>query len=133
MTGILLTALFIADSPKADLPKVLLIGDSIRLGYTPMITEKLQGRAIVVSPKLKDEKYDTITFLKNLDGWLAEKPKLVVFNSGLHDLRYKDGKHQVQPEAYEKNLKEIVTKIRASGAKVIFATTTPINDQKHKD
>ena len=30
------------------LPKVVLIGDSIRLGYAPLVTKRLAGQAVVV-------------------------------------------------------------------------------------
>jgi lysophospholipase L1-like esterase len=38
------------------------------------------------------------------------------------------GKQQVPPEAYEKNLREIVKQLQATGARLIWATTTPIPD-----
>ncbi len=33
-----------------DLPKVLLLGDSIRMSYQPLVAEILTGRAEVVGP-----------------------------------------------------------------------------------
>ncbi|MCB1282275.1 MAG: hypothetical protein KDB18_12215, partial [Salinibacterium sp.] len=58
------------------------------------------------------------------------------FNFGLHDLKRvgKDGKnsndpadpHQASPERYEKQLRAIVTKLEATGSRLIFATTTPV-------
>ena len=35
-------------------------------------------------------------------------------------------------EAYEKQLREIVAKLKATGAKLIFATTTPVPDEPMK-
>ena len=32
-----------------ELPRVVLIGDSIRLGYAPIVAKKLEGRAQVIS------------------------------------------------------------------------------------
>jgi acyl-CoA thioesterase-1 len=58
---------------------------------------------------------------------------VIHFNFGLHDLKHwKDGKldnsgEQVTPvELYEKNLRDLTAKLVATGAKVIFATTTPV-------
>jgi acyl-CoA thioesterase-1 len=39
-----------------------------------------------------------------------------------------DGKRQVEPEDYEKNLRTLVAKLKATGARLIWATTTPIPD-----
>ena len=36
-------------SAAPDLPKVVLIGDSIRLGYAPRVAERLSGKAVVIS------------------------------------------------------------------------------------
>src|SRR5690242_6649963 len=32
------------------LPKIVLVGDSIRMGYAPLVAKNLDGKAIVVSP-----------------------------------------------------------------------------------
>ncbi len=37
-------------SPGPGLPRVLLVGDSIRLGYAPGVAARLAGRAVVISP-----------------------------------------------------------------------------------
>ena len=51
---------------------------------------------------------------------------MIHFNWGLHDLKIMaDGKRQVEPEDYEKNLRALVAKMKATGAKLIWATTTP--------
>lgn len=132
LTYLCLIAGIAVGQPSADPPihKVLLIGDSIRMDYGKVVDEKLKDQVIVISPT--ENGNDSANVIKNLDKWLADKPVLVTLNAGLHDIKFKDGKHQVSPEAYEKNLKEIVTKIRASGARVVFLTTTPINDEQHK-
>lgn len=54
---------------------------------------------------------------------------MIHFNWGLHDLKSgKDGKKQVSPEDYEKNLRELVRQMKATGAKLIWAATTPVPD-----
>jgi acyl-CoA thioesterase-1 len=66
----------------------------------------------------------------NLDRWLGTgKWDVIHFNHGIHDLRHMpDGKRQVEPADYEKNLRAIVERLKTTGAKLIFATTTPIPD-----
>ena len=120
--------------PKSEpqLPKVVLIGDSIRLGYAPEVAKLLAGKATIVHAKANGG--DSANVLKNLAAWaIAEKPDIVHFNCGIHDTKKdrKSGSFQVPPESYEKNLRAIVEKIRQeTGAKVIFATTTPIIDDR---
>lgn len=118
--------------PEARLPKVVLIGDSIRLGYAPEVAKLLEGKATIVSTKANGG--DSANVLKNLAAWaIAEKPDIVHFNCGIHDTKKdkQSGKFQVPAEQYEKNLRAIVEKIRKeTSAKVIFATTTPIIDDR---
>ncbi len=116
---------------EKPLPKVVLIGDSIRIGYAPLVAKRLDGKAIVVSPKPNGE--DSSNVLKNLDEWVInEKPDVVHMNTGLHDLKLKDKSYQVPVAEYEKNLKAILERIqKGTTAKIIFAMSTPILDTLH--
>lgn len=120
-----------AAAPK-DLPRVVLIGDSIRLSYANYVADQLQDKAIILSPKANGG--DSVNVLKNLEAWVVQqKPDLVHFNCGIHDTKKfkKTGKFQVAPDDYAANLEQIVQRIRSkTGAKVIFATSTPILDAK---
>src|SRR4051794_15613174 len=121
-----------ADEPRPALPKVVLVGDSIRMRYAPLVAERLAGKAIVVSPKANGGGRANV--LKHLDEWvIRERPDVVHFNCGIHDTKKSKatGKFQVPPEAYEANLRAIVGRIRAeTKAKVLFATTTPVLDDR---
>lgn len=133
LMGALLSAgTALAQTPVAALPKVVLIGDSIRLGYAPVVAERLEGVAQVLSPEPNGG--DSANVLAHLDEWaLRERPLLVHLNCGLHDLKRdkKTGQYQVPLERYEVNLREIVNRVRASGAALVFANTTPIQDALH--
>lgn len=122
-----------AGGASADLPQVVLVGDSIRLGYAPLVAKKLEGKAVVISHPANGG--DSANVLKNLDEWLIrEKPTLVHLNCGLHDLKLdkQTKKHQVELAQYEANLREIVTRIRKeTNAVLVFANTTPIHDARH--
>ena len=112
----------------AGLPRVLLIGDSISMGYTLPVRKLLEGKANV--HRIPTNGGPTKNGVANIDKWLGKgKWDVIHFNHGIHDLKYMpDGKRQVEPADYEANLSTITTKLKATGAKVIWATTTPIPD-----
>ncbi len=121
-----------------DLPKVLIIGDSISIGYTKPTIELLQGTAHV--ERVKANCGDTKRGLKYLERWLGKTDWDVIhFNWGLHDLCYRhpDSKTQghrdkvngtisVPLDQYEKNLETLVKQLEKTGATLIWATTTPV-------
>jgi lysophospholipase L1-like esterase len=123
-------------------PKVLLIGDSISIGYLPFVQEIMKGKVAVdripLKPNGKAENCQgTTNGIANIDRWLGDtKWDVIHFNFGLHDIKHikvDSGKnsndpndpHQADLKQYKKNLSEIVAKLKATGAKLIFATTTP--------
>lgn len=112
----------------AGLPRVLLIGDSISMGYTLPTRRLLEGKANV--HRIPANGGPTKNGVANIDKWLgAGKWDVIHFNHGIHDLKFMpDGKRQVEPAEYEANLRLIVAKLKATGAKLIWASTTPIPD-----
>lgn len=111
---------------KPGLPRVLIIGDSISIGYTLPTRALLEGKANV--HRIPQNGGPTTNGLANLDKWLGEGPwKVIHFNWGLHDLKFMpEGHRQVEKEAYEKNLRTLVSRMKATGAHLIWATTTPV-------
>jgi lysophospholipase L1-like esterase len=126
------------------LPKVLIIGDSIAGDYFSIVMNKLEGIAEVQTPQEPGNGGGTTNGVLYVDKWIAEaKWDVIHFNFGLHDIKHIDpetGKNsknlndpqQANPEQYGKNLRVIVQKLKASGAKLIFATTTPYPDKLGK-
>jgi acyl-CoA thioesterase-1 len=114
----------ITDVP--GLPRVLLIGDSISIGYTLPVREALQGKANVHRPPSNCS--STGYTLSKLDGWLGPgKWDVIHFNWGLHDAKLPpEGVRHAPPDEYERNLRQLVTRLQATGAKLIWATTTPV-------
>jgi len=112
-----------ADNGK---PKVLIIGDSISLGYTPYVKELLADEAIVIHNE-GNAQY-TGTGLIFMDKWLGREDWDVIhFNWGLWDMygwRFKDTLRT--PEVYAGNLEILLTRLEETGAKLIWATTTPV-------
>jgi acyl-CoA thioesterase-1 len=126
---------FAAVTDVAGLPRVLLIGDSISMGYTLPVRASLQGKANVHRPA--ENCGDSGRGLKSLDKWLgAEKWDVIHFNFGLHDLKYLDaagkyvtpdkGKQVASVPDYEAHLRTLVARLKQTGAKLIFATTTQV-------
>jgi acyl-CoA thioesterase-1 len=112
------------------LPRVLLIGDSISIGYTVRVQKGLAGKANVY--RIPENGADTVNGLKKIDSWLGDSHwEVIHFNWELHDLKItSDGGRQVPIEAYEKNLVALVERLKATGAQLIWATTTPVPEGK---
>ena len=129
-----------------ELPNVLIYGDSISIGYTQRVREKLSGKANVY--RLYCNGGDSGSFITKMtrmhDAMSDEQLDrpwnfawdVIQFNVGLHDLKYLAGKkldkqngvQVISPEAYQQNLGDIVEFLEqlAPDAKLIFATTTPV-------
>ena len=126
--------------------RVLILGDSISIGYTATVRKELEDVAIVVRA-MRVGKIEncagTTNGLKQVDRWLAQdggKWDVIHFNFGLHDLKRVDPKtgrnsnsagdpRQAEPDKYEEQLRTITKKIiAASGtnARIIYAFTTPV-------
>jgi acyl-CoA thioesterase-1 len=114
----------VADTP--GLPRVLLIGDSISIGYTLPVRELLTGKANV--HRILTNGGPTTNGLAHLEEWLGTgKWDVIHFNFGLHDLKImQGGKRQVPVEEYVENLRKILERLNRTRAKLIWATTTPV-------
>jgi len=124
------------DDPK--LPRVLLIGDSISIGYTVGVRGEMKGKANV--HRIPTNGGPTTRGLESIDAWLGEgKWDVIHFNWGLHDLAYRNpeakrqgnldkvkGKISTPLDEYAANLEKLVLRMKKTGAKLIFATTTPV-------
>ena len=131
-----------------DKPSVLIIGDSISKGYGPTVIEKLKSEATVVVPDANCG--STRIGLRDLEKWLGDtRWDVIHFNFGLHDLGFRfdndtnrnekgeyatpfNGGHQnVSLGEYQRNLKMLCTSLKRTGARLIFATTTPVSADLH--
>ncbi|MEY3391615.1 MAG: hypothetical protein RLZZ322_463 [Verrucomicrobiota bacterium] len=127
----------VSDIPiDQTLPNVLILGDSISIGYTRQVREGLKGQANVIRPNANCG--DTRHGLAQIETWLGDgKWQVIHFNWGLHDLCYRNpalktpgqrdkvnGTLSVPLTEYEQNLETLVTRLKQTGAKLIFANTT---------
>ncbi|MDP7204101.1 MAG: SGNH/GDSL hydrolase family protein [Pirellulaceae bacterium] len=123
---------------QQGLPRILLIGDSISIGYTLPVRELLKGKANVHRPSTNCG--PTSRGVSGMDQWLGKgKWDVIHFNWGLHDLKYlgpngenladpkaADSHQQIPPTEYEKNLQLLVKRMKKTGARLIWCTTTPV-------
>jgi len=108
-----------------NLPKVLIIGDSISLGYTPALVKMLKGKAVVVH--CRGNAGPTIRGIKEINKYIGGKKwDVIYFNWGLWDMYgWSYHKQDISPKAYGERLETLVSKLEKTGAKLIWATTTP--------
>lgn len=113
---------------------VLIIGDSISIGYTPFIKEAL-GTSINLEHN-PGNGGSTVRGMQNIEKWLGDKEwDVVMFNFGLHDMVYKDslnkydvanGKVSVSLVDYRNNMQAIVDKLKETTATLVFINTTKV-------
>lgn len=144
------------DTPATSgvFPKVLILGDSISIGYTPFVQEALAGEARVIRPTRTNSAPEncqgTLLGSTEIKRWLARDGgawQVIHFNFGLHDMKRvdpgsgansNDPSHprQSEPGVYERRLRAIVRELKQTGAALVFATTTPVPEggvRPHRD
>ncbi len=117
---------YAAVEDTSGLPRALLIGDSISVGYTVFVREMLAGKANV--HRIPTNGGPTTKGIENIDSWLGKAHwDAIHFNWGLHDLKYMfDDRPQVDLAQYERNLARLTGRLRKTEARLIWATTTPV-------
>ncbi|MEP3477636.1 MAG: SGNH/GDSL hydrolase family protein [Fuerstiella sp.] len=139
---------------RSDRRRVLLLGDSISIGYTPFVQVAMKQNTDVVRPMSNRTRPEncagTTNGIQRIDEWLQlgnGNFDVIHFNWGLHDLKRVNAKtrknsnspddpHQASPKVYEQQLRQIVSKLKQTNAKLIFATTTPVPEggvKPHRD
>lgn len=116
-------------------PVVLIVGDSISMGYTPHVADALAGEANVVHHEGNGG--DSRNVLAKLDAWLGAlpaPPMVIHLNCGLHDIKInrQTRAHQVPLSEYERNLRAILARLGQTGATRMWATTTPVIEHRHR-
>lgn len=115
------------------LPEVLLIGDSIRMGYQEAVRRELQDVATVWGPEANGG--HSVNVLMHMHLWVLNRkpqPAVIHLNTGLHDIKtiYYGSRTQLVPMAhYRENLKTLLgTLQQRTACKLVFAATTPVID-----
>lgn len=155
MIVLLLTMSLPVMAQDKALPRVLIIGDSIYSQHARGVSADLKGRAeIVMATWPSGEISSSTTALKHLDqllGYIDRNGKpvpkdkqpqwdIIHVNVGLGDLIHRapniesfrvmpihaGGVVATSPEQYQKNLDQLLARLMATGAEVVWASTTPI-------
>ena len=112
--------------------KILLIGDSIRMGYDKYVKMSLEEVAEVKYPE-ENCRFTTYVIRQMIEWKNRLYPDgdvdLVHINAGLWDtLRMEDGEMLLTIEEYERNMDRIfkLLKLYFPAAKLVFATSTPV-------
>jgi hypothetical protein len=117
--------IWISHANETNLPRVLLIGDSIAREYYPEVEKRLGGKAFVARLTTSRFVADPV-LLKEIELVLDQaKFDVIQFNNGMHGWQHSEA-------AYEKALPKFIKTIRAHApkARLIWATTTPLRDGK---
>jgi lysophospholipase L1-like esterase len=118
--------IWVTDADNDDLPRVLLIGDSITKGYFGDVERRLTGKGYCA--RLTTSKCVSDPFFCDEVQLLLKQYKFAAihFNNGLHGWGYTE-------EQYRDGLQRLMEclKAHAAGAKLIWATTTPIRNSGH--
>src|SRR5258706_8969020 len=117
--------IWISHANETNLPRVLLIGDSIARDYYPEVEKRLTGKAFVARLATSRFVADPV-LLREIELVLNDaKFDVVVFNNGMHGWQHSEAEYR---KAFPKFIKTI--QARARSARLIWATTTPLRDGK---
>lgn len=124
-----------------DRPRILLVGDSVVGGYYSATRNQFAGTAVVYSGGTT---YNEACpdWKKIVDEYIAKGGQrgwdVIQFNWGLHAVKYVDESNktlsadqpgariQFTPADYANNMERFVAELKRTGARLVFATTTPI-------
>ena len=119
--------------------QILLLGDSIRMQYQPVVARMLADIAEISGPE-ENGRWSGYT-LNSLRFWLPQlpSPDLVHWNCGLWDMGddYQEGRHFYPLDLYEETCHRICRVLRKVTGKpelpIVIATTTPTQHGDHED
>jgi hypothetical protein len=117
--------IWISHANETNLPRVLLVGDSITRDYYPGVEKHLEGKAYVA--RLATSRFAS-------DPVLLQEIALVLDNTKFDVIHFNNGMHgwQHSEEEYRAAFPKILETIRAHApaAKLIWATTTSLKESK---
>ena len=115
--------IWISHANETNLPRVLLIGDSIARDYYPLVEKRLVGKAFVA--RLTTSRFVADPVLLNEIALVLDETKFDVihFNNGMHGWQHSEAEYR---NAFSQFVAAI--KAHAPQAKLIWATTTPLRD-----
>ena len=120
--------IWVSHANETNLPRVLLIGDSITRDYYQGVEKLLEGKAYVA--RLATSRFASDPVLLQEIALVLDNTKfeIVHFNNGMHGWQHSESEYR---NAFPQLLKTIQT--HAPQAKLICATTTPLKDSRPAD
>src|SRR6266403_2090290 len=116
---------WITHANETNLPRVLLIGDSIARDYYPEVEKRFAGKAFVGRLATSRFVADPV-LLKEIESVLSgAKFDIILFNNGMHGWQHSETEYR---NAFPKLIKTI--RAHAPKARLIWATTTPLRNGK---
>ena len=112
--------------------KVLLLGDSIRMGYDDLVKEELKEAEVFYDSE-DNGRFSAYTIWQFNQLYKKYGPfDIVHFNVGYWDMNHEDPNHEPETplDDYIHNLKRLIDLIRSIKAIPIFSLTTPIYDME---
>jgi len=117
--------IWISHANETNLPRVLLIGDSIARDYYPEVERHLSGKAFVARLATSRFIADPV-LLKEIELVLDQaKFDVIHFNNGMHGWQHSEAEYR---QAFPQFLETI--RSHAPRARLIWAATTPLRDGK---
>jgi hypothetical protein len=117
--------IWISHANEMNLPRVLLIGDSIARAYYSEVERRLAGKAFVARLATSRFIADPV-LLKEIELVLDQaKFDVIHFNNGMHGWQHSEAEYR---QAFPKFLETI--RAHAPKAQLIWAATTPLRDGK---
>jgi len=108
--------------------KIVLLGDSVRQLYEPVVRKKTAGEWEVWGPEQNCAFAKWTLYALRFWREKLDSADVIHWNNGLHDVVvfFKEDGTFVSLEEYKDSLRKVARELKKTGAKVIFATTTPI-------
>src|SRR6476661_7478118 len=117
--------IWISHANETNLPRVLLIGDSIARDYYSEVEKRLAGKAFVARLATSRFVADPV-LLKEIESVLdGAKFDVIQFNNGMHGWQHSEAEYR---KAFPRLIKTV--RVHAPKAKLIWATTTPLRNGK---
>lgn len=134
---------------EPPLPRLYLVGDSISINYHEALEDLCAGRYHYtrkggLEHALSDldsaqganggDSARVLTHLRALFASDIDVADTFLVNCGLHDIKAdpRTGEKQVPLPEYRRNLGEIVSLVTGSGKRLIWITTTPVDEVQHQ-
>jgi len=122
--------------------KLFVLGDSISIYYGPFLEKYVKG-VFEYDRKGKNQECKDLNIASQTNGgdssncleYLELLPNLeydvLLLNCGLHDIKTHPEGIQITAGEYEKNLKEIIKLVKSRGKKIVWVSSTPVDDEQH--